>query len=56
MTYSQYLVNMSIETSVFPDSLKATDVSPVYKKGSIAIVDKKNNRPISVFNFAFKTF
>ncbi len=35
----RYLVNMSIETSVFPDSLKAAEVSPVYKKGST--VEKK---------------
>ena len=45
---------MSIETSVFPDSLKAAEVSPVYKKGST--VDKKNYRPISVLPSVSKIF
>ncbi len=50
------LVNMPIETSVFPDSLKAAEISPspVYKKGST--VDKKNCRPISVLNYVSKIF
>ncbi len=42
----RYLVNVSIGTSVFPDSLKTAEVSPVYKNGSI--LNKKNYRPISV--------
>ena len=41
----KYVFNLSIETRVFPDKLKITCVSPVYKAGDIGAVT--NYRPIS---------
>jgi hypothetical protein len=41
------LVNKSIDQSVFPEKLKAAQVSPLFKKNNS--LDKSNYRPISVF-------
>ena len=48
------IFNSSIATSVFPNSLKNADVSPVYKKADNLI--KENFRPISVLTSTSKIF
>ena len=40
------LVNKSIESSIFPENLKAAQVSPLFKKNNS--LDKGNYRPVSV--------
>ena len=40
------LINKSIDQSVFPEKLKAAQVSPLFKKNNS--LDKNNYRPISV--------
>ena len=40
------LVNKSIESSIFPQNLKAAQVSPLFKKNNS--LDKGNYRPVSV--------
>jgi hypothetical protein len=40
------LINKSIDQSVFPEKLKAAQVSPLFKKNNS--LDKSNYRPISV--------
>ena len=49
-----YLVNMSIKTSVFPDTLKRAEVTPIYKKEDM--LDKKNYRPVSVLPCISKVY
>ena len=44
--FFQANLNMTIETSTFPEQLKYADVTPVFKKDSRT--DKKNYRPISI--------
>ena len=41
----KYVINLYIETGVFPDKLKIARVSPVYKAGNIGGLT--NHRPIS---------
>lgn len=40
------LINKSIDTSIFPDNLKAAQVTPLYKKNNA--LEKSNYRPVSV--------
>ena len=40
------LVNKSIESSIFPENLKAAQVSPLFKKNNS--LDKGNYKPVSV--------
>ena len=40
------LINLSINTGVFPDSLKVAQVSPIHKKNDP--LNKSNYRPVSV--------
>ena len=40
------LLNKSIESSIFPENLKAAQVSPLFKKNNS--LDKGNYRPVSV--------
>ena len=40
------LVNLSLSTSIFPDSLKIAQVAPIHKKNSV--LEKGNYRPVSV--------
>ncbi|XP_062612802.1 uncharacterized protein LOC134274545, partial [Saccostrea cucullata] len=48
------LVNMSLSSSVFPDSLKIAQVVPIHKKNSV--LDKGNYRPVSVLPALSKVF
>ena len=48
------LFNDSIETSIFPDSLKLADVTPVLKKKDPS--EKSNYRPVSVLPIISKVF
>jgi hypothetical protein len=41
------LINKSIETSIFPDQLKVTQVKPLFKNKTDQL-DKANYRPVSV--------
>lgn len=48
------LVNLSVDSGVFPDKLKLSTVSPVPKKGDLR--DIKNYRPISILSIFSKIF
>jgi hypothetical protein len=48
------ILNASLSSNMFPDSLKCADVSPVYKKTDNLI--KENYRPISVLTSLSKVF
>ena len=50
----QKLLNESIETGTFPDSLKLTDIIPVFKKKDP--LNKSNYRPVSVLPIVSKLF
>ena len=41
-----YLINKSIETSTFPESLKLGEITPVFKNDNMLI--KKNYRTINI--------
>jgi hypothetical protein len=41
------LINLSINTGVFPDSLKVAQVTPIHTKNDP--LNKSNYRPVSVF-------
>ena len=49
-----YLINKSIETSTFPESLKLGDITPVFKNDNMLI--KKNYRPINILACLSKIF
>ena len=48
------LVNQTLSTSIFPDSLKVAKVIPLYKKDDKALFD--NYRPISILPSISKIF
>ena len=48
------LINLSIETGVFPDRLKEAQVTPLHKKNNA--LDKTNYRPVSVLPIFSKIF
>jgi len=48
------MVNLSFESSIFPDSLKIAQVAPVHKKNST--LDKGNYRPVSILPIMSKIF
>jgi len=48
------IINACIEKSVFPQSLKDADVSPIFKKGDI--LSKENYRPVSVLTATSKIY
>ncbi|KAK3099036.1 hypothetical protein FSP39_025464 [Pinctada imbricata] len=48
------LVNMSINTCIFPNDLKLAQVCPIFKKGDC--MDKTNYRPVSVLPIMSKIF
>ena len=49
-----HLINLSISTGVFPDTLKIAKVSPIYKEGDSRVLG--NHRPISVLPDLSKVF
>eukprot|EP00733_Pompholyxophrys_punicea_P000902 Pompholyxophrys_punicea_v1_NODE_358_length_2166_cov_13.459498.p1 type:complete len:587 gc:universal NODE_358_length_2166_cov_13.459498:2017-257(-) len=49
-----FLINLSLSTSTFPDSLKVAKITPLFKKG--ARDDPTNYRPISVLPLLSKLF
>lgn len=49
-----YIFNLSLQSGLFPNSMKIAKVSPVYKKGSK--FDPGNYRPISVLPILSKVF
>eukprot|EP00733_Pompholyxophrys_punicea_P000120 Pompholyxophrys_punicea_v1_NODE_18_length_5920_cov_44.741176.p2 type:complete len:454 gc:universal NODE_18_length_5920_cov_44.741176:4094-5455(+) len=49
-----HLINLSLESSTFPDLLKIARVVPIYKKG--ARTDASNYRPISILPLISKLF
>ena len=48
------MINLSIDTGVFPDSLKKVQVTPLHKKNDP--LSKTNNRPVSVLSVFSKIF
>ena len=50
----QTLLNGSLETGTFPDSLKLADVTSIFKKKDP--LDKTNYRPVSVLPIVSKLF
>ena len=46
------MINRSINTGVFPSSFKITQVTPVYKSGSVNEVE--NYRPFSILSAVSK--
>ena len=48
------IINKSIETNIFPDSLKEAEVSPLFKKNDN--MDKTNFRPVSILPCISKIF
>jgi len=48
------MVNLSFESSMFPDSLKIAQVAPVHKKNST--LDKGNYRSVSILPIMSKIF
>jgi hypothetical protein len=48
------LINLSIDTGVFPDSLKKAQVTPLHKKNDP--LSKTNYRPVSVLPVFSKIF
>jgi hypothetical protein len=49
-----FIINLSINTGIFPDELKHTKVTPIYKSGEK--VDCSNYRPISATSAIAKMF
>ena len=49
-----YIYNLSIEQSIFPDTLKIADVKPLFKNGDKSIMS--NYRPISMLSNFSKIF
>ena len=49
-----YIYNLSIEQSIFPDTLKIADVKPLFKNGDKSIMS--NYRPISMLSNFSKLF
>lgn len=49
-----FLVNVCLETGIFPDDLKVAKVKPIYKKGDEREI--KNYRPIALLNNFSKIF
>ena len=47
-------VNEALKTGSFPDSLKCTNVSPIYKKEDP--FDKKNYKPVSILPLLSKVY
>ena len=48
------LVNLSLSSATFPDSLKIAHVAPIHKKNSV--LEKGNYRPVSVLSAISKIF
>ena len=48
------LVNLSLSSATFPDSLKIGSVAPINKKNSV--LEKGNNRPVGVLSAISKIF
>jgi hypothetical protein len=48
------LINLSINTGVFPDSLKVAQVTPIHKKNDP--LNKSNYRPVSVLPIFSKVY
>ena len=48
------IVNLSLESSSFPDVLKVAHITPLLKKSSLSKDDMKNYRPVSNLNFISK--
>ena len=48
------LINMSIQTNIFPDQLKKAELSPLFKKDDS--MNKNNFRPVSILSCISKIF
>ena len=48
------IVNLSLKSGVFPDTLKLSHITPLLKKPSLSKDDMTNYRPVSKFNFISK--
>ena len=48
------MINLSINTGVFPDSLKVAQVTPIHKKNDP--LNKSNYRPVSVLPIFSKVY
>ena len=49
-----YIINLSLMSSTFPDDMKIAKVTPLHKKKDKT--DVGNYRPISVLKYSFKDF
>ena len=50
----KYLINMSLETGIFPDQLKVAKIIPIFKTGEADIFT--NYRPISILSSFSKIY
>ena len=48
------IINLSLKSGVFPDTLKLSHLTPLLKKPSLSKDDMKNYRPVSNLNFISK--
>ena len=48
------IVNLSLESGSFPDTLKVSHITPLLKKPSLSKDDMKKYRPVSNLNFISK--
>ena len=48
------IVNLSLKSGVFPDTLKLSHITPLIRKPSLSKDDMKNYRPVSNLNFISK--
>ena len=54
LTPLTYIINLSLQTGIFPDDLKLAKVIPLFKKGDPELFT--NYRPISILSFFSKVF
>ena len=54
LSFITKIINVSFENGRFPDKLKLTEVSPIFKKNDD--LDKESYSPVSIFSHVSKVF